>query len=118
MVSMRKRKNRVEIKLNDAEYEHLNRLVQESNLSRESFLRMIINGLLPKPSPSKELIEVIFHLRTIAETLNQIAVHEYELDNTDLLIYMQNYEYLQEQITEIMLLIRHPTTIQIQSTNR
>ncbi len=65
---MRKRTNRVEIKLNDAEYAHLNNLVQASNLSRESYLRMCINGLVPRPAPSVELVEVIQVLRQIANS--------------------------------------------------
>ena len=69
---MRKRTNRVEIKLNDSEYAHLNNLVHASNLSRESYLRMCINGLVPRPAPSVELVEVTQVLRQIAESINGI----------------------------------------------
>lgn len=105
---MRKRTNRVEIKLNDAEYAHLNNLVQESNLSRESYLRMCINGLIPKPSPSTELIETIGTLRQIAESLSDISKSVYTQNGIDESIYVQNFELLQSQINEIMILIREP----------
>lgn len=52
---MRKRTKQFVIWLNDDELNHLNKLVQESNLSRESYLRMCINGLVPKPSPSAKV---------------------------------------------------------------
>lgn len=105
---MRKRANRVEIKLNDAEYAHLNNLVQASNLSRESYLRMYINGLVPKPSPSTELTETIGILRQIAESLSDISKSVYTQNGIDESMYIQNFELLQNQINEIMILIREP----------
>ena len=108
ITNMRKRANRVEIKLNDAEYAHLNNLVQASNLSRESYLRMYINGLVPKPSPSTELTETIGILRQIAESLSDISKSVYTQNGIDESMYIQNFELLQNQINEIMILIREP----------
>lgn len=109
---MRKRTNRVEIKLNDAEYAHLNNLVYASNLSRESYLRMCINGLVPRSAPSVELVEVIQVLRQIAESINRIAEEVYKQNKMDDSVYMENYEVLQKQINEIMLLIRQPINME------
>ena len=110
---MRKRTNRVEIKLNNDEYAHLNNLVQASNLSRESYLRMCINGLVPKPSPSTELIETIGILRQIAESLNDISKSVYTQNGINESIYVQNFELLQNQINEIMILIREPMELKL-----
>lgn len=63
---MRKRTKQFVIRLNDDELNHLNKLVKASNLSRESYLRMCINGLVPKPSPSTEL-----------QALNSLKLLEY-----------------------------------------
>ena len=109
---MRKRTNRVEIKLNDAEYAHLNNLVYASNLSRESYLRMCINGLVPRPAPSVELVEVIQVLRQIAESINKLAEEVYKQNKIDNSIYTENYEVLQKQINEIMILIRQPINME------
>lgn len=114
ITSMRKRTNRVEIKLNDYELNHLNRLVKESNLSRESYLRMCINGLVPKPSPSTELIETIGILREIAKSLSDISKSVSTQNGIDESMYIQNFELLQNQINEIMILIREPLPIHIQ----
>lgn len=50
---MRKRSKQFVIRLSESEWNHLNEMVKESNLSRESYLRMCINGLLPRPVPTK-----------------------------------------------------------------
>ena len=77
-------------------------------MSRESYLRMCINGLVPRPAPSVELVEVIQVLRQIAESINGIAGEVYKQNKIDNSVYMENYETLQKQINEIMLLIRQP----------
>ena len=105
---MRKRTKQFVIRLNDDELNHLNKLVKASNLSRESYLRMCINGLVPNPSPSTELIETIGILRQIAESLSDISKSVYTQNGIDELIYVQNFELLQNQINEIMILIREP----------
>ncbi len=113
---MRKRTNRVEIKLNDAEYAHLNNLVQASNLSRESYLRMCINGLVPRPAPSVELVEVIQVLRQIANSLSDISKCVCTQNGIDESMYIHNFELLQNQINEIMILIREPTELKFPIT--
>ena len=71
------KKKEIKVRLTNNDLDHLNNLVKESNLSRESYLRMCINGLLPRPAPTKEFIEVIEILREIAENMNQIAISVY-----------------------------------------
>lgn len=106
------KKKEIKVRLTNKDLDHLNNLVKESNLSRESYLRMCINGLLPRPAPTKELIEVIEILREIAENMNQIAIYVYTQKDIDKSFYMENYEKLQEQINEIMILIRQPINME------
>lgn len=106
------KKKEIKVRLTNQDFEHLNKLVKESNLSRESYLRMCINGLLPRPAPSKELIEVIEILREIAENMNQIAISVYTQNAMNKSVYMENYEKLQDQINEIMILIRQPINME------
>ena len=113
---MRKRTKQFVIRLNDDELNHLNKLDKESNLSRESYLRMCINGLVPKPSPSTELIETIGILRQIAESLNDISKSVYTQNGVDETMYIQNFELLQNQINEIMILIREPMELKFPMT--
>ena len=106
------KKREIKVRLTNKDLDHLNNLVKESNLSRESYLRMCINGLLPRPAPSKELIEVIEILREIAENMNQIAISVYTQNAMNKSFYMENYEKLQDQINEIMILIRQPINME------
>lgn len=106
------KKKEIKVRLTNQDFEHLDKLVKESNLSRESYLRMCINGLVPRAVPSKELIEVIKILREIAEKMNQIAISVYTQNAMDKSFYMENYEKLQDQINEIMILIRQPINME------
>lgn len=111
---MRKRNKQFVIRLSDSEWNHLNELVKYSGQSRESYLRMCINGLVPKPSPSTELIETIEILREIAKSLSDISKSVSTQNGIDESMYIQNFELLQNQINEIMILIREPLPIHIQ----
>jgi hypothetical protein len=111
-IKMRKRNKQFVIRLSDSEWNHLNELVKYSGQSRESYLRMCINGLVPRPAPSVELVEVTQVLRQIAESINGIAGAVYKQNKMDDSVYMENYEALQKQINEIMLLIRQPINME------
>lgn len=106
------KKKEIKVRLTNQDFDHLNNLVKESSLSRESYLRMCINGLVPRAVPSKEFIEVIKILREIAEKMNQIAISVYTQNAMDKSFYMENYEKLQDQINEIMILIRQPINME------
>lgn len=108
------KKKEIKVRLTNNDLDHLNNLVKESNLSRESYLRMCINGLVPKPSPSTELIETIGILREIAKSLSDISKSVSTQNGIDEPMYIQNFELLQNQINEIMILIREPLPIHIQ----
>ena len=111
-IKMRKRNKQFVIRLSDSEWNHLNELVKYSGQSRESYLRMCINGLVPRPAPSVELVEVIQVLRQIAESINGIAEAVYKQNKMDDSVYVENYEALQKQINEIMILIRQPINME------
>lgn len=105
-------KKEIKIRLINSELNHLNLLASTAKMSRESYLRMCINGLVPKPAPSVELVEVIQVLRQIAESINRIAEEVYKQNKIDNSIYTENYEALQKQINEIMILIRQPINME------
>lgn len=103
---MRRRNKRIEIKMTEEELKHLNHLVRQSKLSRESYLRMIINGLVPRASPSEELIDTILLLRNISNDIYQISINNFSIQK-----YQEDFELLQDQINQIMILIRQPIDI-------
>lgn len=109
---MTTKKKEIKVRLSLDEFNHLNELVKASHLSRESYLRMCISGLVAKPSPSTELIAVIQTLRQIADSMNDIVIQN-SIDDS---VYQENYELLQQQINEIMILIREPTELKFPLT--
>lgn len=113
---MRKRNKQFVIRLSDSEWNHLNELVKYSGQSRESYLRMCINGLVPRPAPSVELVEVTQVLRQIANSLSDISKYVYAQNGIDESMYIHNFELLQNQINEIMILIREPTELKFPIT--
>ena len=108
----RKRSNQFIIRLNDQELDHLNTLVAMAKLSRESYIRMLINGVIPRAAPSKELLETKRLLRNIANNINQIAKQANTNGSIDVEMYKSNYIQLQKQIDEIMWMIREPTKME------
>lgn len=113
---MRKRNKQFVIRLSDSEWNHLNELVKYSGQSRESYLRMCINGLVPRPAPSVELVEVTQVLRQIANSLSDISKCVYTQNGIDESMFIHNFELLQNQINEIMILIREPTELKFPIT--
>lgn len=109
---MRKRTYRVEVKFSEEEFNHLMELVEQSKLSRESYIRMLVNGVIPKAAPSKELLETTKLLRNIANNINQVAKTANASGSIDTETYKSNYIELQNRIDEIMLLIRAPTKME------
>ena len=108
----RKRSNQFIIRLNDQELDHLNTLVAMAKLSRESYIRMLISGVIPKAAPSKEMLETTRLLRNIANNINQVAKTANSNGSIDVETYKTNYIELQKLIDEIMLLIRAPTKME------
>ena len=99
---MNKRKHQVLFRLNDTEYEKLNRNVTRSGLSRESYIRMLIDGITPKEMPPLDFFEILKNLRQINNNLNQIAMKANTYGFIDTRAYRENYSKLQEQIGEII----------------
>ena len=97
-----RRKNRVEIRLSDDELNHLNVAVAKTGLSREAYLRLIIQKIVPAEKPYPDLKETIYQLRKIGNNINQIAVIAYKTGSIDVMKYKKNFEELQKQIQFVL----------------
>ncbi len=69
---MRKRNRRVEIYFSDEEYEELMEKVTTSQLSREQFCRMVLNGAQIKEAPPAEFYKLITEIRRVGVYLNRV----------------------------------------------
>lgn len=97
-----KRKNRIEVRLSDDELDYLNKAVLKTGLSREAYLRLIIQKIVPAEKPYPDLKETIDQLRRIGNNLNQIAVIAYKTSSIDVMKYKKNFDELQKQIQYVL----------------
>lgn len=97
-----KRKNRVEIRLSDDELDYLNKAVAKTGLSREAYLRLIIQKIVPAEKPYPDLKETIDQLRKIGNNLNQIAMVAHKTNSIDVMKYKKNFDELQKQIQYVL----------------
>ena len=110
--NMQKRQFTIKIRLTKPELDHLNRLVKESRLSRESYIRMLVSGVIPRAAPSKELLETTKLLRNIANNINQVARIANRNGSLDTETYQSNYADLLDTIDQIMLMMQAPVKME------
>lgn len=109
---MRKRTYRVEVKFTEEEFNHLMELIKQSKLSRESYIRMLVSGVIPRAAPSKELLETTKLLRNIANNINQVARIANRNGSVDTETYQSNYADLLDTIDQIMLMMQAPVKME------
>lgn len=70
---MRKRPNRIWCHLSDDELLDFNRKVKKSGLTRQAYIRSLINGYTPKELPSFDYLAMAKQLHAIGNSIHQIA---------------------------------------------
>lgn len=104
---MRKRNIAILFRLNRKEAEALDKRVKKSGLSREAYLRQLINGLVPRNAPPPDYYSMMRELHQIGNNLNQIAQKAHVLNVIDVQRYdweVQKFRQAVEQITEAVVL--------------
>ena len=99
---MRNRKHRVEVYLSYKEYDLLKKNVKKSGLSRESYMRSLIQNIRPKELPPMDFYDVMRELRQISINMNQIAMKANTLNLIDAPYYIKCHKELQSAIGKIM----------------
>lgn len=115
---MRKRNIAILFRLNRKEAEALDKRVKKSGLSREAYLRQLINGLVPRNAPPPEYYSMMRELHQIGNNLNQIAQKAHVLNVIDVQRYDQEvrkFRQAVEQITEAVVL---PERVEHQRTEQ
>jgi hypothetical protein len=98
---MRKRNIRLQLWLNEREAEEFNSKVKKSGLSREAYLRQLINGLVPLDAPPPDYFAMMKAIRGISINLNQIAQKAHILNVIDVKRYDENVAALNKAVVEI-----------------
>ena len=104
---MTKRNIEIKIRLNRKEMDLLNKKVKRSGLSRENYLRHLVNGVVPRDEPPSDYYAMMNQLYRIGTNLNQIAFKANALNVIDADKYAQayaEYEKTVKEITEAVLL--------------
>ncbi len=70
---MRERKHTLMLYLSDKEYEHLERNLKKTGISKSSFIRKLILGIEIRPRPPDEYLRLIREVNAIGNNINQIA---------------------------------------------
>lgn len=105
---MARRNRKIDLRLNDTEFERLNNDVQKTGLSREEYLRSLITHSPIKTMPSKNLVEVLKILQQINNSMNLLSIKASSLNLIDATAYWENVESLKNTIRKLLEVIRIP----------
>ena len=98
---MRNRNVHIQVWLNRKEAEELDKKVKRSGLSRENYLRHLINGVVPQDQPPPDYYAMMNQLYGIGRNLNQIAIKAHTLNAIDVQRYDQAYAEFEKAVKEI-----------------
>lgn len=104
---MKRRNVEIKVRLNQEEIEYLNLRVKKSGLSREAYLRHLINGVIPRDAPPIEYFDFMRELYRVGNSLNQIAQKAHVLQVIDVRRYditVRQFDKLVKEITKAVIL--------------
>ena len=108
---MVKRNIEIKIRLDRKETDALNKRVKKSGLSRESYLRHLINGFIPTDVPPPDYHAMMMELRAIGNNLNQAARMAHALKAVDTKRYDEAVAVLNRAVVEITNAVMLPRKI-------
>ena len=94
---MRKRNVHIQFWLDKKEAEAFQKKVKKSGLSREAYLRHLVNGLEPQDAPPPDYYAMMRELHGIGNNLNQIAKRVNSTGN----LYAEDVADLQSRYGEL-----------------
>ena len=117
---MNSRNIEIKVRLNRKEAESLNKRVRKSRLSREAYLRHLINGNVPRDAPPPDYFAMMRELYRVGNNLNQIAQKAHTLNVLDAQRYdasVREFESAVKKITEaVVLLWKSKSTVRSATT--
>lgn len=104
---MRKRNIQVMLHLDSKEYQSLMKKVKKTGLSRETYLRQLINGYAPKELPPPDYHAMMRELNAIGNSINQIAARA----NATGFFLAEDYAQYMKEFKRITLDIQRAVTL-------
>ena len=108
---MNKRIYEIKVRLTAEEMAYLNQLVAASGLSRETYLRKLISGVVPKNAPVPDFWAMMRELHAIGNNLNQIAVKTHALNAIDAKHYDEGVQLFRDAVQSILSAVLDPIPI-------
>jgi len=105
---MRKRNIQVIVCLDSDEHQRLKNLVKRSGLTRSTYLRHLINGVVPQDAPPPDYYRMMEELRGIGANLNYIAQVSNALGFIDAEKYDEAVQTLNQALLDIIDAVRMP----------
>ena len=105
---MKNRNYEIKVRLTQAEMVHLSRLVNASGLSRETYLRKLISGVVPREAPPPDFFAMMRELHYIGNNLNQIAIKAHALNTIDAKHYDDGLRMFEEAVQKILSAVLDP----------
>ena len=109
---MNNRNYEIKVRLTQAEMAHLTRLVRASGLSRETYLRRLISGVVPKDAPPPDFFSMMRELHYIGNNLNQIAIKAHALNAIDAKHYDEGVRLFEEAVQKILSAVLDPVPME------
>lgn len=109
--NMNKRTYEIKVRLTADEMTYLNQLVAASGLSRETYLRILISGVVPKEAPPPDFWAMMRELHAIGNNLNQIAMKAHSLNAIDAKHYDEGVQLFQDAVQNILSAVLDPIPI-------
>lgn len=98
---MRKRNVHIQFWLDKKEAETFAKKVKRSGLSREAYLRHLVNGAVPNDAPPPDYYAMMKELHGIGNNLNQIAQKTHILNVVDVKRYDETVRRFEKSVKEI-----------------
>lgn len=110
---MSKRNIEIKVRLSRKEAEALQKRVKKSGLSREAYIRHLIDGCVPRDAPSADYYSMMRELHGIGKNLNQIATKAHVLNVMDAQRYDEEVRRLEDTIRKITAAVILPAPLDL-----
>ena len=108
---IRKRNNRVQVRLDNKEHQAFLKAVKRSRLSQEVYLRHLIIGVVSQDAPPPDYYAMMQQLYRIGNNLNQIAQKAHTLNVIDIQRYDAAVSQFEAAVKEITAAVLQPRSM-------
>lgn len=105
---MRKRSLRIQVWVNQEEDRKLQKHAKQTGLSREAYLRALINDYVPKTLPPTDYYTMLRELHAIGNNLNQLAAKAHATGHLDHTSFQREADDLRRAVQQIQEAVTAP----------